>query len=162
MAKTITVRHVSGEQFVVDIRGHQLAVDQPKAVPYFEAGPTPVELFVAALASCAAHSAQLVLARTDANVSVSATCEYEMSATPPWRVESVRVAVVVPSTLSAARLASIQRAVDQCTVHQSLRQPATVVVTLVAGSPAVPAMAPLNADAAAILEHARRPLAAAR
>jgi putative redox protein len=162
MAKTITVRHVSGEQFVVDIRGHQLAVDQPKATPYFEAGPTPVELFVAALASCAAHSAQLVLARVDANASITAICEYEMSTTPPWHVESVRVDMVLPITLSAERLASIRRAVDQCTVHESLRQPAKVVVTLVASSPAVPAMAPVNADAAAILEHAKRPLAVAR
>jgi putative redox protein len=158
MAQTIIVRHVSGEHFAVDIRGHQLAVDQPKTAPNLEAGPTPVELFVAALASCAAHSAQLVLAKVDADASVTATCGYEMSGPPPWRVESVHIAVVLPNTLSAERLASVRRAVDQCTVHQSLRQPAEVEVTLVTGSPAVLAMAAVNADAA-ILERTRRPSA---
>jgi putative redox protein len=153
MAHAITVSHVAGEHFTVDIRGHRLAVDQPNAVPGLEAGPTPVELLVAALASCAAHAAQLVLARIAPKASVTATCEYEMSQASPWHVEFVHVALVLPGQLSAQRLASIRRAVDQCTVHESLRQRFEVVVTLLADSAAVPAMTPVNADAAAILEH---------
>jgi putative redox protein len=158
MAHSITVRHVSGEHFAVDIRGHQLAVDQPNAVPGLEAGPTPVELFVAALASCAAHAAQLVLTRIDSEASVTATCGYGMSSLSPSRVEFVHVALVLPAALSPERLASIRRAVDQCTVHQSLRRPVEVVVTLLDDSEAAPAMAPVNADAAAIMEHAGPPV----
>jgi putative redox protein len=161
MARSIKVRHVSGEHFAVDIRGHQLAVDQPNVVPSLEAGPTPVELFVAALASCAAHAAQLVVARVDPQASVTATCGYGMSPVSPSHVEFVDVALVLPSALSPERLASIRRAVDQCTVHQSLRRPIEVVVTLLADAVVAPAMAPVNADAAAILEHAGRAVPAA-
>lgn len=154
MANTITVSHIAGEHFAVDIRGHQLAVDQPNAVPDLEAGLTPVELLVAALASSAAHAAQLVLARLDPSAWVTATCDYEMSQQSPWRVEFVHVALVPPGHLSTERLASIRRAVDQCTVHQSLRRPFEVVVSLHTDPPAVPVMTPQNADAAAIMEHA--------
>ncbi len=154
MLHTITVNHVAGDHFAVDIRGHRLAVDQPKAAPALEAGPSPVELFVAALASCAAHAAQLVLARADPGASVVATCDYQMSEGPPSRVELVHVAVVLPSQLSEERVASIRRAVDQCTVHHSLRQAPEVVVTLLTDSAGAPGMMPVNADAAAILVYA--------
>ena len=162
MGHSITVSHVAGEHFAVDIRGHRLAVDQPNAVPDREAGPTPLELFVAGLASCTAHAAQLVLARVDPAASVTATCEYAMSQTSPWRVESVHVVLVLPDGLSPERLASIRRAADQCTVHQSLRRPFEVVISLLPESARVPAMRPLNADAAAILEHAGTAVGLAR
>lgn len=154
MGHTITVSHVAGDHFSVDIRGHRLDVDQPKATPDLEAGPTPVELLVAALASCAAHAAQLVLARLDSAASVTATCEYEMSQVSPWRVEFVHVTLVLPRGLTEQRVASIRRAVDQCTVHQSLRQPFAVVVSLLSDPREAPAMTPANADAAAIMSHA--------
>jgi putative redox protein len=156
MAHTITVNHESGERFAVNVRGHRLTVDQRHEVPGVEAGPTPVELFVAALASCAAHSAQLVLSRIDPSASVTTTCEYEMSSTPPWRVEFVHVAIILPGALSEARIASIRRAVDQCTVHTSIRRPIDVAVTIVA--PADPA----HADAAAVLQLSGPPAPAGR
>jgi uncharacterized OsmC-like protein len=130
MSQTIRVSHVSGHRFSVDIRSHRLTVDQPHAAPALEGGPTPVELFVAALAACAAHSAQLVLTRVDPHASVTATCEYEMSEAPPARVKSVRIAILLPFELSAERVASIRRAVELCSVQQSLRDQPEVAVTL--------------------------------
>ena len=41
MAHTITVSHVAGERFTVDIRGHRLAVDQRNAVPGLESRRKP-------------------------------------------------------------------------------------------------------------------------
>jgi hypothetical protein len=45
---------------------------------------------------------------------------------------------------------------QHCTVHESLAQPPHVVIRVAPATDLVPAMAPTNADAAAILEHARR------
>ena len=44
---------------------------------------------------------------------------------------------------------------QHCTVHESLRQPPHIVISLAPKTDLVMAMAPANADAAAILECAR-------
>lgn len=129
MSHSMTVTHVQGDQFAVDIRGHRLVVDQPQRPPALEAGPSPLELWVAGLAACVAHFAHLVLARTDPAATVTATCEYEMSDEPPSRVAVVHVALTLPP-LDPERLASIRRAVEQCTVSRSLERPPEVIVTL--------------------------------
>jgi organic hydroperoxide reductase OsmC/OhrA len=64
MNAKMTVHHLGADRFAIDIRGHQLVVDQPSESMDHEAGPTPTELFVAALASCAAHFAHRVLIRS--------------------------------------------------------------------------------------------------
>src|SRR4051794_23959986 len=56
----LQVRHVQDERFEVAVRGHTLVVDQPDTG---DTGPTPVELFVAGLASCVAVLARRYLER---------------------------------------------------------------------------------------------------
>ena len=58
----VTATHLDGDRFEVAVRGHRLVVDQPTP-DGDDAGPTPVELFVAGLTACVAALAGRYLAR---------------------------------------------------------------------------------------------------
>ena len=153
MTHRIRVDHVVGTHFDVGIRGHQLSVDQPHATGGLEAGPTPTELFVAALASCVAHFAQSTLIRDQPNASIRVGCDFQMSENPPWHVALIELDVRLPAGLTAERRASIERATDHCIVNESLQRPPRIAITFSEQPDAilVPGMAPVNADAATIL-----------
>jgi uncharacterized OsmC-like protein len=51
-ATATEARYLGGDRFVLEVRGHQLYVDQPREAGGSDAGPTPTELFVASLAGC--------------------------------------------------------------------------------------------------------------
>jgi len=125
----IEVSQRRGDRYTVRVRGHELLTDQPLDVGGDDAGPTPTELFVAGLAACVAFYAGRFLRRhTDAPVSVA--CAYEMSADRPARVTAVRLSVDVPTTLRDDVREGLRRAVEHCTVHNSLRQPPDVLISV--------------------------------
>lgn len=157
MSAKMTVDQLGGDRFVIDIRGHRLVVDQPTDSAHFEAGPTPTELFVAALAGCTAHYAHRVLVREDPEATVRVTARYQMSTGTPNRVELVELEATLPPGLSAPRRASVERAMQHCTVHESLTQPPQIIISIEPETHLDRALAPANADAAVILEHVRRP-----
>lgn len=125
----IEVSQGRGDRYTVRVRGHELLTDQPVDAGGDDAGPTPTELFVAGLAACVAFYAGRFLRRhTDASVSVS--CAYDMSADRPARVTAVRLSVDVPTTLRDDVREGLRRAVEHCTVHNSLRQPPEVDISV--------------------------------
>jgi len=142
----ITVQHLGSNRFAIGIRGHRLVVDQPSDESHREEGPTPTELFVAALASCAAHFAHRVLVRDDPHATVGVRCGYRMTLDAPHRVERVDLHVTLPPGLSAQRRISVERAMQHCTVHESLRIPPRVEISL---APDAEAVVPLAAAAPA-------------
>ena len=147
MGEEIAVQHLGADRFMIDIRGHRLVVDQHTDAMHVEAGPTPTELLVAALASCTAHFARRVLGRDDPDATVSVACNHRMSTAAPHRVEWVEMHVTVPAGLSAQRRASVERAMQHCTVHESLRSAPRVVIDLVP-DPALPTATPARAGSA--------------
>jgi uncharacterized OsmC-like protein len=52
-----------------------------------------------------------------------------MSETPPWRVAAIKIDVTVPPATTDARVAAVRRAVEHCTVHNSLQTPPAVSIT---------------------------------
>jgi putative redox protein len=130
----IHVDHVSGDRFAIAIRGHTLVTDQPVGDGGDDLGPTPTELFVASLAACVGFYARRAL-RSEATSDEfpKVTCSYTMSASPPPRVETVNINIVVPSGLSDARRAAVCRAVTHCTVHNSIVAPPVVQINVTAG-----------------------------
>jgi putative redox protein len=145
---TITVHHLGLDRFAIDIRGHRIVVDQPSDESHREEGPTPIELLVAALASCTAHFAHRVLVRDDPHATVGVRCGYRMTHDGPHRVELVDLNVTLPPGLSAQRRASVERAMQHCTVHESLRLPPGIKVSLALDTEAVVPLAaavPTNA-----------------
>jgi len=122
MARMI-VRHLSDDAFDIDIRGHSIVVDQ-RSPGFDERGPTPVELFVASLASCAAHYARRYLrdqGRPQQGLTVE--CDWLMRAGTPHAVGSIRLRVVSPAPLPAQLRHGLLAAIDQCTVQNSIRPP---------------------------------------
>ncbi|GAA3746978.1 OsmC family protein [Salinactinospora qingdaonensis] len=133
---TIAVTHCGGDAFTAAVRGHHIRLDQPLAEGGEDTGPTPVEVFVAALAGCVAHYAHRYLARhhLDRN-GLTVEADYGMSPRPPARVEHVRLRVEVPGELTASQHRALLAVVDHCTVHTSLRQPPEVRIDLETKAP---------------------------
>ncbi|HKY50249.1 MAG TPA: OsmC family protein [Candidatus Limnocylindria bacterium] len=133
----IEVTHEKGDRFRVSVRGHRLVTDQPIDAGGGDAGPTPTELFVAGLAACVAfYGGRFLRRHTDGSVSV--TCTYDMSEDRPARVTAIRILVDVPTALRSDVRDGLRRAIEHCTVHNSLRTPPDVRISV---RDAVPAAA---------------------
>lgn len=129
----LDVVNLGGDHHRITVRGHRIDVDQPVAAGGEDWGPTPVELFVASLASCIAHYARRALGPVGEGPHV--LCSWEMSDTKPWRVTSIDVDVNVSSEVSPARLAAVKRAISHCTVHNSLVQVPSISIATSVGVP---------------------------
>jgi uncharacterized OsmC-like protein len=122
----ISVTHQHRDAFRVDVRGHSLLVDQPGEG---EVGPTPVELFVASLAACAAHYAVGFLRRHDLpHEGLRVRCEWKMRAAEKPRAARVVMSVIPPEPVSADLVAPLLAAIDECTVKNSLAPAPTIEV----------------------------------
>jgi uncharacterized OsmC-like protein len=129
------VRHKDGDRFTIDIRGHEITVDQPLEDGGADSGPTPSELFVASLAGCVGYFAERFLARHDISregLGVHATYDYSKEA--PWRIASIDVELVLPDTFPSSKIPALEKVVDSCTVHNSLRQPPEVRISAMSPS----------------------------
>jgi uncharacterized OsmC-like protein len=114
----ISIRHESGDRFRISVRGHDVVVDQPGSG---DAGPTPTELFVASLAACAGFYARRFLSRhgvADGELSVS--CDFAW-ASDHSRIESIAVRIETPHGVPDELRPALERVLDHCTVHESLR-----------------------------------------
>ncbi|TYB40157.1 OsmC family protein [Actinomadura chibensis] len=125
------VVHREGDAFAVLVRDHVIHVDQPYAAGGMDAGPTPVELFVASLAACAAHYARRYLVRRHLPADgLEVTVGFTMSAGAPARVSRVEVRLRPPVRLSDEDTGGLLAAVTGCTVHNSILDPPRVDVRL--------------------------------
>lgn len=127
--RVIEVAHDEGDRYSVSIRGHQLVTDQPVSAGGDDAGPTPTELFVAGLAACVSFYAGRFLRRHTED-SASVVCSFEMSQDRPTRVLAIRLQVNVPTALRDDVREGLRRAVEHCTVHNSLRTPPEVRISV--------------------------------
>ena len=129
MTEDLTVRHLSGDRFAIDIRGHTITVDQPVDAGGDDAAPTPTELFVAGLASCVAFYARRYLARRDLSahgLRVAAT--YEVGGRPT-RVTKIGVRISPPADLPTDRRDAFLAVATHCTVHNTLEEPPPVEIS---------------------------------
>ncbi|TDC67479.1 OsmC family peroxiredoxin [Actinomadura sp. GC306] len=117
----MTVIHRENDAFAVVVRGHIVHVDQPYSAGGTDEGPTPVELFVASLAACAAHYARRYLVRHGLPADgLEVTADYAMSVSDPARVSRIGLRVRPPIPLASAKTAELRRVVEGCTVHNSI------------------------------------------
>jgi uncharacterized OsmC-like protein len=129
----ITVRHEGGDRFGIDVRGHRVVVDQPADAGGDDSGPTPTELFVAGLSSCVAFYAERFLRRHDLPVhGLAVDCDFEMSEDRPARVVTVDLRVQLPEGFPEERRPALDRVIEHCTVHNTLRLGTEVRIGLVA------------------------------
>ncbi|MFG3213280.1 OsmC family protein [Streptomyces tendae] len=130
----VEVVPVVQDAYEVRVRGHVLTVDQPLADGGKDTAPTPVELFVAAVASCAAHYAGRFLDRHGAGrEGFSVRAGFHMADDRPPRVASLLLTVTAP-TLPAEKLDALRAVVSHCTVTNTLAR-APEVTLEVRGAP---------------------------
>ena len=130
-AKLVEVGFVAGESYEALVRGHRIAVDQPVGSGGNDSAPTPVELFVASLATCVAFYAGSYLTRHGygrGDLTVSAG--FAMASDHPARVSDIRVTVRVPAYVSARHRAALRAVARHCTVHNTLISEPSIMIEL--------------------------------
>jgi uncharacterized OsmC-like protein len=117
---TMRVRHVHGDRFEIDVRGHVIAVDQPIDDGGTDTAPTPTELFVAGLTSCVAFYARRYLVRHGLpDEGLTVTSGFEMAAKPA-RVAVIDIEITLPEAVPSDRREALLAVASHCTVHNSL------------------------------------------
>jgi putative redox protein len=130
MSGQLSVRHLDGDQFAIDIRGHTLLVDQPVQDGGTNRAPTPTELFIAGLASCVAFYARRFLARHKLSTEgLAVRARFEIGGRPT-RVTSITVDITPPTALPVERREAFLAVASHCTAHNSLMQPPVVDIAL--------------------------------
>ena len=126
-AATVRVVHHGVDRFEVVVRGHRISVDQPQEAGGEDTAATPTELFVSALAACVGFYGRRFLARHHLPEHVEVDCKWWMDKAPS-RVGAVEISVSVPY-LPPEMLDRFQRAIEHCTVHNTLLRPPRVEIT---------------------------------
>src|ERR671911_1545304 len=127
----LSVAHQTGDRFQLQVRGHRLTCDQPPADSGTDQGPTPTELFVASLAACVGFYARRFLARHHLDAAgLRIETDFTMSPDRPARVAAITLRLLLPQPLEEHRRRALLAVVDHCTVHNSLRTPPEVRITL--------------------------------
>jgi putative redox protein len=130
MSDEMRVRHLGGDRFAIDVRGHTLTVDQPLDAGGQDTAVTPTELFVAGLASCVAFYARRFLARHAVDpAGLEVATEYTLGGRTA-RVSDITIRITPPPTLPDERRESFLAVASHCTVHNTLADPPAVGITL--------------------------------
>ncbi|MFI1991484.1 OsmC family protein [Actinoplanes sp. NPDC020271] len=118
-----------GLSYEILVRGHRCTVDQPVASGGVDAGPTPTELFVAALASCVAFYAGQWLTRHGyPRTGLAVDADFDMGERPT-RVTEIRLRVHVPAEVPKEQWLGLHAVASHCTVSNTLMRPPVVTVT---------------------------------
>ncbi len=130
MSDELRVRHLGNDRFAVDVRGHEIVVDQPVADGGEDTAATPTELFVAGLASCVAFYARRYLKRHDIDpAGLGVAADYAIGGRPA-RVTELSVHITAPPALPDDRRDAFLAVASHCTVHNTLAEAPHVRVTL--------------------------------
>ena len=114
-----TATKQNGFRHVVQVRDHQLTVDEGPDHGGEDAGPNPQELLAASLASCTAITIEMYAQRKGWDVTdVEVECDYQ----PAERGCPTRFTLVirVPDTISPEHAAKLRVVAAKCPVHRTL------------------------------------------
>lgn len=126
--REVTVTHDGGTRFRIRVRGHEVIVDQPVGAGGEDTAPTPTELFVASIASCAAFYGRTYLSRRGLPDRVDVVARWESAANPD-RVARVSLRVEAPG-VPADRMDVFRRVLEGCLVHNTLEKGCDVRIEL--------------------------------
>ncbi|MEU9047781.1 MULTISPECIES: OsmC family protein [unclassified Kitasatospora] len=111
---------VRGGRCVIAAGKHVMTVDQPTPQGGTDAGPTPEELLVAAVAGCVALTAGRFLSWHEfSGDGLRVSTDYTMSAEPPSRITALTLYISAP-LLPPEREKDLLAAVSHCAVDETL------------------------------------------
>lgn len=136
----MTVDWRRNDRLTVHVRDHEVLVGEPEEAGGSDLGPTPTELFVASLAACVGYYAEIFLRRHGMlSEDFGVECSFAMSDDRPTRMASIDLSVTVPPGVDAQWHDALQRVVEHCAMHNSLRIPPAVRMHVVeAAQPVAP------------------------
>jgi putative redox protein len=103
------------------VRGHAIHTDQPAADGGADSGPSPFDLFLASIATCAGfYALRFCQERKIATEGLAVTLTPEREA---GRLTKIHVEVKTPPEFPAKYREAILRAVDHCAVKRALADP---------------------------------------
>ncbi|MGW5202057.1 OsmC family protein [Streptomyces spiralis] len=126
---------VAGDAYEVQVRGHVLTADQPRADGGRDTAPTPVELFVSSLAACAAqHAGHFLDWHCVSREGLRVQARFRMAGDRPARVSELSLTVQAPA-LPEDRLPALRAVLSHCTVSNTLVRPPEIHLTVVREAP---------------------------
>jgi putative redox protein len=120
-----SARHSNGNfTHRIDVRGHQLTVDELADLGGADEGPSPQELLAASIASCTAVTMRMYANRKGWDVGqLEVDCEYET----PERGDPTHFNLVlrIPDSCTEEQVDALRRIAGKCPVHRALEGPST-------------------------------------
>jgi len=129
--KPITVTWDGGVRFTADIRGHKVAVDQPRQAGGEDSAPMPLELLPTALGTCVAFFVQQFLTTRGLDATGMEVQVFSAGAANPHRIGLLEVTVAVPNGVPERYREAVRRAAETCTVHHTLTHKPDISVEIV-------------------------------
>jgi putative redox protein len=124
-------RYLEGKKFETVVGRHRILSDQPVTGGGTDAGPSPPELLLASLGTCAGHYAiEYLHARSLPVTGLEIRVSAEKGASPA-RLASFRIEVSLPGIEERHRL-GLERAVKTCLIHNTLKTNPTVEIEVTA------------------------------
>ncbi len=127
----LQVQYKGGVSFDVTSGKHVLVTDQPIEDGGNDAGMSPVELFIASLASCVGYFVARYCARHQIpceGFTIEAGWTF---AEQPHRVGGIDLQLRLPAALTPSQQQALLKVAHGCTVHQSLAIPPKVEIHMV-------------------------------
>jgi len=133
------IRFPGGVQVEAEQAGYRILTDQPVSQGGFGKAPSPFDLFLASIGTCAGFYALRFCQQRDldtAGLALSVAPEREGK-----HVARVRIEVALPPTFPEKYREALLRAIDQCSVKRHLAEPPRFDVVIAGTAPAAAASA---------------------
>jgi uncharacterized OsmC-like protein len=125
---TTTVTHRAGSSFAIQIRSHEIVVDQTLAGGGADSAPTPLELLGASLGGCIAYYVHQFLVTRDLPADEIKVTVSQTRLASPARIDSFSVTVQLPTEIPERYALLLRRVLDICPAYNTLSHGAKISV----------------------------------
>lgn len=126
---SLTVKYLEGKRFEVKCRSHRIITDQPEEENGNNQGMTPVELFNASFASCAAYYAMMFLKRRIPDLILEVQNSWHYSE-DPHRIGDIHLTIVLPHDLTDPEKKGLLRSIEHCTIENTLKHTPNIQISV--------------------------------
>lgn len=127
---SMEIHHLGGWRFSARCRGHQIVADQPLEEDGEDTGMTPVELFASSLGCCIGVYAKIFCDRHKIPYDGMRIDLKWKKAANPSRIGEFKATIHLKNDIDPDLAQGILRMVKHCTVHNTIRDPPEIEVSV--------------------------------